>query len=291
MKASGGFKHTQATKDKAHLSHHLKARCPVQPARQKSELQRSLQGKIPSVLGQAGTSDGCTALRMHRVLPLAVPGARVTGLGQTVASDGYTGLGILPCVPFSDTTLITKHTWVFLKHILLGNGFSLLEVQFLWFSHDTCRNTSLPSKADEVPRSHWLLVKHSLEYLNPFGRVFISHLDVFRMIPLHLLRLHYPWAGQRAKGRDISTLCSPPTLPEDTSGHHRPALLCKSCVHGSRICQVGQKQSTVCCKLPRKSLFTVIHKSKEIIKWEDGVIFNTRDNNYFLLTLPSTYSG
>lgn len=132
------------------------------------------------------------------------------------------------------------HTWALLNYVLLGNGFSPLEVQFLPFSRDTCRNTSPPSKASEMPRSRWLLVKRSLEKLNPFGRVFISHLDAFKMIPLHLLRLHYPCAGQSAKA--ISTLCSPTHFLK-TGGHHRPALLCKSCVRGPRIRQAGRKNS------------------------------------------------
>lgn len=76
VKASGGFKNTQITKDRTHLSHHLNTRCPVQPARQKPKLVASLEGKIPSVSRQPGTTNGWTAIGMHCVFPSMVPGAR-----------------------------------------------------------------------------------------------------------------------------------------------------------------------------------------------------------------------
>lgn len=279
MKASGDFKNTQVTKDRTHLSHHLNTRCHVQTDRQKPKLEVSVQGKIPSVSRQTGTTNGWTALGMHRVFPSVLPAAWVIARARqqlqtaTQALPGKVKLYLFGnftlCSLFWHKTDDKTHMGVFLNYAVLGNWFSPLEVHFLRFSCDTCSNTSPSPKASEMPRSHWLLVKHSLEYLNPLGRFPVSHMDVFRMIPLHLLRLHYPCVGQGAKA--IPTLL-PTMLPADTSGHHGSALLCKSCVHKSTICQTGRK-STVCCRLKRKSLFAVIHGNKEKIKWENVAIF------------------
>lgn len=191
------------------------------------------------------------------------------------------------CSLFWHETDDKTYMWAFLNYILLRNGFSPLEIQFLQFSHDTCSNTSPPPKANEVPRSHWLLVKHSLKYLNPFGRVSISHVDVFRMTPLHLLRLHYPCARQGAKA--ISTLCSPPHFlktPVDTMDqpcYARAVSTGPGCVRQEekKIQFPADWQENPC-------LQSFIEAEK---KWENAAIFNTRNTSYFFLTLPSIYSG
>lgn len=57
------------------------------------------------------------------------------------------------------------------------------------------------------------------------------------MMPLHLLRLHYPCAGQGAGPRPVAVSSGSHWWP------HRSVLLCKSCGHEPR--DVGQQENRV----------------------------------------------
>lgn len=121
---------------------------------------------------------GCT-----EVSPLMLAGAALIRLGQIVPSDGYASVSGHVWKFSLVIAFLTGdwwHTWGVLKesycaatnYVLLQSGFSHTALG------GTCRNMSHVFSDHEVPGSCWLLIEHTLEFLNHFWRVPLNRLDV-----------------------------------------------------------------------------------------------------------------